>query len=356
MRNRWIASLLCVSVLFSLGGCKRELMEKPKEESGGTGYGVTDKSVLTLQDLYILRPGAKRSNVNQLLGSSLSYALEEADRDIYRLTDGETLVLTYNYNNQIIAAELTDTAGKKQDFFAYLNDLGVISNYKGENDSSADPEQQPEQQPEQPEQSLPSVELDTESEHVKPNEQKPAASADSGYFSSKRYTYEMAAQILKLEVERETVVSAFGKPNSFSSVDFAKDGYLIDVYTMEDGSVLYLDYGYERIKLRAVRKVSGSTTADYLGTWGKEMKPEGYVRFTRNRSVFNTLKRNAKPSEIYRRFGAPDWLEGSSTHYRDAYMLLGGETYYLDFGPNHAGLTAVVLQKEDGSVVNYTLK
>jgi len=353
MKNRWIASLLCLSVLFSLGGCKRELAVKPKEDSGGTGYGVTDKSVLTLQDLYVLRPGAKRSSVNELLGSSLSHAMEEADRDTYRLTDGETLVLTYNYNDQITAAELTDTAGKKQDFFAYLNDLGVISNYKTENDTPSAPEQQPD---EQPDQLPPDVAPDTESEHVKPNEQKPSSSADGGYFSSKRYTYEMAAQILKPGEERETVVSAFGKPNSFSSVDFAKDGYLIDVYTMEDGSVLYLDYGYDRIKLRAVRKISGSTATDYLGSWGKEAKPEGYVRFTRNRSVFNTLKRNAKPSEIYRRFGAPDWLEGTSTHYRDAYMLLGGEIFYLDFGPNHAGLTAVVLQKEDGSVVNYTLK
>ena len=125
---------------------------------------------------------------------------------------------------------------------------------------------------------------------------------------------------------------------------------------MEDGSVLYLDYGYNRTNLRAVRKVVGTTATDYLGTWGQEEKPEGYIRFTRNQAVFNTLKKNAKPSEIYRRFGAPDWLEGSATRYRDAYMLLGGNVFYLDFGPNHAGLTAVVLQKSDGSVVNYTLK
>ncbi len=347
MKRRWMALLLTGVMLCSLGGCKQAQVQKAKEESGGTGYGVSDKSVLTVQDLYFLRPGTNRSNVNKQLGSSLSYALEESNNDTYRLTDGETLVLTYNENDKIVTAVFTDTAGKKQDFFAYLNELGIISNYQAESGTVTEPETDPESQPDtqpEPDQSTGTT------------EEQPAVNTDGGYFSSKRYTYEMAEQILKLEVERETVVSAFGKPNSFSSVTFAKDSYLIDVYTMEDGGVLYLDYGYNRTNLRAARLVKGTTATDYLGTWGQEEKPEGYIRFTRNQSVFNTLKKNAKPSEIYRRFGAPDWLEGSATRYRDAYMLLGGDVFYLDFGPNHAGLTAVVLQRSDGSVVNYTLK
>ena len=344
MKKRWIALALTALLLCNLSGCKEAPVEVPQEDCGGTGYGVSQKSVLTVQDLYFLRPGVNRSVVAENLGSSLANALEESATDTYRLTDGETLVLTYNVNDKISGAVWTDTAGKKQDFFQYLNDIGIISNYKPDHEET---EKEPEKEPETPD--------ETPAPESKPDE-TPAPETDNNYFSSKRYTYLMADQILKKGVERETVVSALGKPNSFSSITFAKDSYLIDVYNMEDGSTLYLDYGYNRKTLRAVQKAEGSTVKDYIGTWGQEEKPKGYIRFTRNQSVFNTLKKNAKPSEIYRRFGEPDWLEGSADHYRDAYMLLGGEVYYLDFGPNHTGLTAVVLQKANGKVVNYTLK
>lgn len=340
MKKKWIASLLTAILLCNLSGCK-EISDGPMtEDCGGTGYGVSQKSVLTVQDLYFLRPGVNRSAVAEQLGSSLVNTLAERTTDTYRLADGETLVLTYNINDKITDAVWTDTAGKKQDFFKYLSDLGILSNYHPD-------EEEPEETPEEPE-TLPVPDPQPE--------EKPTVDTDSGFFSGKRYSYLMADQILKKGAERETVLSALGRPNSFSSITFAKDSYLIDVYNMEDGSTLYLDYGYARKTLRAVQKAQEGTVTNYIGTWGQEEKPKGYIRFTRNQSVFNTLKKNAKPSEIYRRFGAPDWLEGSADHYRDAYMLLGGEVYYLDFGPNHTGLTAVVLQKANGKVVNYTLK
>lgn len=338
MRKRWIALLLMGALLCSLTGCKEEEAPSAREESAGTGYGVTQKSVLTLQDLYFLRPGTDRAEVSVALGSPVSYALVESDTDTYRLTDGETLVLTYNENEKITAAVLTDTAGKKQDFFSYLNRLGILKNYHAAGE--AEEEEQPPAQ----------------EEPVKKPETQPIINPDSGYFSTKRYDYEMVEQLLKEGVERETVVSALGKPNSFSSVNFTKDSYIIDVYVMEDGSSLLLDYGYTRTTLRAVQKVKGSEVSTYLGTWGQAEKPDGFVRYTRNQSVFNTLKKNTKPSEIYRRFGEPDWLEGDADRYRDAYMLLNGGVLYLDFGADHAGLTAAMLQKADGSVVNYTLR
>ena len=357
MKNRWMIFLLIGALLCGLSGCKKAVLTKAQEESAGTGYGTTEKSVLTMQDLYFLRPGSNRKAIAAQLGSPLFYALQEQDTDTYRLTGGETLVLTYNYNDKVTAAELTDTAGKKQDFFLYLNELGIISNYQKEETKEPETPDQPEETPEQPD-SIPGQSAD----HVQPvepeqtPEEETPVKTEGGYFSAKRYTYEMAEQILKAGVERETVLSAFGKPNSFSSVNFAKDSYLIDVYAMEDGSSLCLDYGYNRMELRAVQKRSGTTVSNYIGSWGQEEKPEGYIRLTRNQSVFNTLKRNAKPSEIYRRFGAPDWLEGTANHYRDAYMLRGGDIFYLDFGPGHTGLTAIMLQKADGSIVNYTLK
>ncbi len=339
MRKRWSALLLMVALLCSLTGCKGEVASGEREESAGTGYGVTQKSVLTLQDLYFLRPGTARDEVSGALGSPLSYALTESDTDTYRLTDGETLVLTYNENEKITAAVFTDTSGKKQDFFSYLNSLGILKNYHSAGELEEEEEQTPEQE-----------------EPVEKPQTQPIINTDSGYFSTKRYRYEMVEQLLKEGVERETVVSALGRPNSFSSVKFAEDSYIIDVYVMEDGSSLLLDYGYTRTALRAVQKVKGSEVSTYLGTWGQAEKPDGFVRYTRNQSVFNTLKKNTKPSEIYLRFGEPDWLEGSADRYRDAYMLLNGGVLYLDFGADHAGLTAAVLQKSDGSVVNYTLK
>lgn len=337
MRNRWIAFLLAVTLVCSLSGCKREAVTKEQEESAGTGYGVTQKSALILQDLYFLRPGTARSAVATALGSPGSYALAESSTDTYRLTGGETLVLTYNENDKITEAVYTDTAGKKQDFFSYLKELGILTSYQS---SGGATEQEP----------------PAEEEPVQKPENEPIINADSGYFSTKRYSYEMAEQLLKEGVERETVVSALGKPNSYSSVTFQADSYIIDVYVMEDGSSLLLDYGYNRTSLRAVQQVKGTFSTTYLGTWGQEEKPNGFYRYTRNQTVFNTLKKNAKPSEIYRRFGEPDWLEGSADHYRDAYLLLNGGVFYLDFGADHSGLTAAVLKKSDGTIVNYTLR
>ncbi len=343
MKNRWIAALLAVILLCGLCGCKKEFSAAVQEESAGTGYGVSQKSALIMQDLYFLRPGTGRSAVSAALGSPVSLALEDGSTDTYRLTGGETLVLTYNENDKITQAVYTDLAGKKQDFFDHLKTLGILKNYQS---STVDGEEEPPAKEEEEQKPEPNPET----------EKKPIINVDGGYFSGKRYSYEIADQILKLGAERETVVSALGKPNGFSSVAFQADSYIIDVYSMEDGTTLYLDYGYKRTTLRAVQKVEGTVTTEYLGEWGQEEKPAGFYRYTRNQTVFNTLKKNAKPSELYRRFGEPDWLEGNANRYRDAYLLLNGGVFYLDFGPDHAGLTAAVLKKSDGTIVNYPLK
>lgn len=344
MKYRLIAALLCVLLLFA--GCNRRAAQAEKEESGGTGYGVSQKSALILQDLYGLRPGTERSVVSAALGSPQTTLMQASNTDTYKISTGETLVLTYNENSEIKTAVLTDTAGQKQDFFGYLSSLGILLNYRPSSELDEDvtaPEELPEEE--------------TPEKEDAPEETTPVTDPDdSSYFSTKRYSFDLVEQILQLGVERETVVSALGKPNSYSSVTFEKDSYLIDAYAMEDGSTLYLDYGYTRQKLRAVQQVKGGAATNYMGEWGQEEKPSGFIRITRNQQVFNTLKKNMKPSEIYRRFGEPDWLEGNSTRYRDAYLLLNGSVFYLDFGPDHSGLTAAVLQKSNGTIVNYTLK
>lgn len=338
MKYRLMAVLLCVASLLS--GCSRQAEEQKRENSAGTGYGVSQKSAIMMQDLYTLRPGTNREEVIRLLGSPQSFLMAENNEDTYLLSTGETVAIVYNERNKIESALYHDSSGRKQDFFAYLNKLGILTNYHPGESAPSDQEQTP-----QPE--TPSV----------PEPENPVATpGEGGYFSSSQYRYELAEQILKLGEDRETILSAFGKPNGYSSVSFAKDSYLVDAYSMEDGSTLLLDYGYARTKLRAVQQIKGSAATSYLGTWGQEQKPTGYIRYTRNQQVFGNLKKNTKPAEIYRRIGDPDWLEGTADRYRDAYQLLNGAVFYLDFGPNHNSLTAAVLQKGDGTIVNYTLK
>lgn len=345
MKRRMAALLLCA--LLTLSGCAEQAaVQKKTEDSAGTGYGVTQKSALIMQDLYFLRPTTKKEEVLAALGTpQKNDLLAEKGQVEYQLTTGETLTLTYSETGMVENAVFQDTSSRVQDFFSYLSEQGILSGYRP---GTATPGQSPEAEKD------PGAQEPSGSEPLEPSV-KPVVDPN-GYFSSKRYTYAVAEQILKAGEERETVLSAMGKPNSFGSVAYEKDSYLLDVYTMEDGSVLFLDYGYARTTLRAVQKRSGSSVTTLMGSWGTQEKPSNFVRYTRNQQVFSNLKKNAKPSEIYRRVGEPDWLEGAAERYRDAYQLLGGAVMYLDFGPNHNSLTAVVMQKGDGTIVNYTLR
>ena len=336
-----VAILLCLSLGASLCACKKSGEENAprKEESAGTGYGTGRSSAIIEQDLYFLRPGSKRAEVESALGSPQSFVVTDADSCTYRLADGETLVLTYTKADKVDTAEYTDAEGKKWDFFAFLNSKGIIVNYG----SSTPLEETPEQTPVE---DTPGVEL-------------PETGMPSDvyyYFSIQRYSYEMADQILEEGALRETVISALGKPNAYSSVDFKAHGYIIDVYHMDDGSSLYLDYGYAREKLRAVRKVKSGVNTDLLGKWGAEEQPDGLYRGDRTRYLFNSLAAGQKPSEVYRRYGEPDWYEGNSRNYKDAYCLQDGSVLYLDFGSGHSTLTAASIKKADGGIVVVELR
>lgn len=346
MKKKWIAAAVCLTLLVGLGGCKggQPSVSAGKEDSGGTGFGVSQKSILSMQDLYFLRPGIARAEVEAALGSPQTYVLTSADTVTYRLQDGETLELTYSKNGWVEKARFTDTAGEEGDLFAYLSELGIISNY--ESDGSYTSEKNEEKEPE-----------NDEGDKVQQPQTDAMAEAEaSQYFAIRRYSYSMAEQIITLGAERQTVVSALGKPNSYGSVTYAKDSYIIDIYVMEDGSSLQLDYGYSRNTLRAVRKVQGTEVLPYLGEWGQEEKPENFYRHTRNVNLFSSLKKGSKPSEIYRSYGEPDWLEGNANHYRVAYMMADGAVFYMDFGSNNSSLSAASLQETNGAVTVYTLR
>ncbi len=336
-----IAVLLCLSLGASLCACKKQAEEAPaREESAGTGYGTGKTSAIIEQDLYFLRPGSKRSDVEAALGSPQTFVLAGVDSCSYRLADGEELVLTYNKNDKVDTAEYTDAEGKRWDLFAFLDAKGIMVNYGSDTPLEEQPIVLPDAE-ETPEVQTPETGMPSDIYY---------------YFSIQRYSYEMAEQILEAGALRETVLSALGKPNAYSSVDFKADGYIIDVYYMDDGSTLYLDFGYAREKLRAVRKVKSGVASEYLGKWGAEEKPEGLYRGDRTRYLFNALAKGQKPSEIYRRYGAPDWLEGSSRSYRDAYALQDGSVLYLDFGSGHSTLTAASIKKADGGIVVIDLR
>lgn len=334
MKHRVTAMILCLLLL--LCGCKTVDKTATKEDSGGTGYGASQKSALTVQDLYFFTHTTTRAVVREKLGSPQESLMSTKAVDTYRLAEGQTLELTYSQREVVETAVYTDETGKSQSLFDYLTQLGILKTV-----SSA---------PENPVTDTPLEEDLSVEVPDQPIAETPAVSDDSAYFSNKTYSYAMAEQILALGTLRETVVSALGKPNRFSSVNFAKDSYIVDVYVMEDGSLLYLDYGYLRSELRAVRKLEGGSASNYLGVWEAESRPQGFYRITKNETLFSTLKKGTTPANIYRQFGEPDWLEGSEQTYRVAYQLQVGDILYLEFGTNNNSLSSALIQRSGGNI------
>ena len=333
MNRKIIAILLCLLMASGMSACQsRTESSAEREDGGGTGYDAAKKSILIEEDLYFLRPGTARSEVEKQLGTAQEYMIDQVSTYTYTLSGGEKIELTYGVKDTVDLATYTDSEGNSQDLFIYLSSLGVLTGYMGNSSIVQKP--------------------DSESSEEDLQQQI----ADASYFAVHTYRYDLAEEILKEGVTRDTVVAALGKPNSYSSVDFKKDGYIVDVYVMEDGSSLYLDYGYARTALRAVRQVKGGSISSFLGTWGAEAMPTEFYRSTVNVDGVK-LRRNAKPSEIYAmsRLGEPDWLEGTKTNYKDAYQLSGGRILYLEFGPNHSALSNAYILSAEGKRVPMAL-
>lgn len=343
---------ICIALGLSMGGCKRSKgPEAAKENSGGSGYGVAQKSSLTMSDLYFFSVNTTKEQVLTALGSPQKYTIAETGAVTYLLDTGATLKLTYNERDVVNKATLTDESGKEHDLFAYLVEQKVLESIGGvsQNQNTGAGEQTGEMEQEAAKPS------DGSSAQTKPSEKEPLGEG-GGYFSTERYSKDIAEKLLKKGAKRQKILSALGKPGSFSSVSFKAESYLVDVYYMEDGSTYYLDYGYGRETLRAVRAVKGGQISMIFGSWEQEKRPKDFFYQTRNMTLFTSLKKNAKPSEIYRQYGEPDWYEGTESRYRDAYQLIGGAVLYLDFGSGHHGLTAANVRKQDGTIVPYTLR
>lgn len=340
MKQRFLAIVLCLLIIFCGSGCQKIEREEKRESSGGSGYGAVQKSVLTLQDLYFFHYSATRQEVLERLGTPHESMLTEDNGAKYRLEDGSVLKVVYSQRDTVQTAELTDPSGMKQSLFDYLISLGILKTVSPSGGQSQVPS---EDHP--PVEELPAPQTPVE----QPKE-------ETGYFSSRTYSYALAEQILKEGALRETVLSAFGKPNRYGSVNYQEDGYLIDVYVMEDGSVLYLDYGFMRKSLRAVRKVKEGDSSDYLGSWGMEEKPQGFYRITKGRGLFTSVKKGSTPAALFKRFGDPDWLSGDETHWKAAYQLQNNEVLYFDFGESASSLSNAHILKGDGSIAVFPLR
>lgn len=341
--------LLSLILILSMSGCsQKEAVSYGKEESGGSGFGVVKKSAITLSDLYFFSVNTTRGEVLEALGSPQEYMIADGGAVTYRLDSGATLKLTYNQRDVVKTALFTDENGKEQDLFSYLVELGVLKSVGGvAQDGNTGVGQQ----------ATPEKEPDSQEQNQDENQKEESSAVEQGgYFSSLRYSLDIAEKLLKEGAKREMILSALGKPNSFGSVSYQKGSYIIDIYIMEDGSIYQLDYGYTREKLRAVRSVKGSRVSAVLGSWGQQERPQDFYYNTKNLNLFHSLKKGMKPSELYARLGAPDWYEGNERDYRDAYQLASGSILYLDFGNGHSGLVAATLQKADGTQAPYALR
>ncbi len=345
MKQRILSLFLCIVVLVTLSACQKKEEAVEREDSAGTGFGVSQKSALTQQDLYFFSVTTTKNDVLTALGSPREYLVSDGNTFTYLLQDGSKLKLTYSERDVVKTATYIDPAGKTQDLFNYLVSIGVLTSYSGNSQQVGNNgvgenttpvgEEAPIEKPAPGDEGKTELQLQIEA---------------AAFFSNKRYSYAVAEQIVKVGAERETVLSALGKPNSLNSISFKVNSYVIDVYVMEDGSVLQLDYGYTRTYLRAARKISGAVAENYVGIWAEEPLPENFFRHTRNLNLFANLKKGTTPAEFYKTFGAPDWYEGSAQSYQDAYQLLDGSVLLLNFGSAHNSLASASLRRADGKI------
>ena len=67
MNRKIIAILLCLLMASGMSACQsRTESSAEREDGGGTGYDAAKKSILIEEDLYFLRPGTARSEVEKL--------------------------------------------------------------------------------------------------------------------------------------------------------------------------------------------------------------------------------------------------------------------------------------------------
>ncbi len=336
--KRLIALLLLCLLLLS--GCKpaeTDTIVIGTEDGGGSGYGVSAKSVLHLSDFYFLTYSATRDNNLRRLGSPM-YTL--ADGDTYLLSDGSRILLTYNNKGVLVDTLYTSAEdGKNYGLFDILVREGVLK------DSGTQP---------------PVTEGQGGNTTQPPADGGNGGSTQTGQntpvFSTGTFKKEAFDSGLSLYLDRTAVVAAFGGPSYFTARNFTKDSYIIDCYKLSDGGVLMLDYGYDRKSLRcAVIRDAGGITSNYLGTWTAHTKPADFIRPKVELNQITSLSKNHSPEKVYQKIGEPAWFEGSAASYQDVYLLSDGSTVYLSYDATRTKLTSAHQQTTDGKLLEVAL-
>lgn len=308
------------------------------EDGGGSGYGVSTKSVLKLSDFYSVTQNSTRDNNLLILGTPV-YSLGSSDT--YQLEDGSQIVLTYDTKGILSDTLYTSMEdGKSYGLFDILVSLGVLKNSGGSQDGeTSDP-----------------------SENTADGEgQQNAPSGQNGttlpIFSTKTYSKETFDGGLSLYLDRTAVVTTFGAPNAYAGRTYKKDSYLIDCYRLKDGSTLMLDYGYDRKSLRcaAIQGADGITQG-YLGTWSVQSKPADFVRPRIQLNQVTALSKGISPLKVYEKLGEPAWFEGTAKQYKEVYLLPDGSMIYLSYDSAHNQLTDAYQQTVDGKMLKVTLR
>ncbi len=334
MKRIWAMAL----ILLLCAGCapsedENVVFSAGTEDGGGSGYGVSTQSVMKLSDFYGVAVGSTRENNLLMLGSPL-YSLGSSDT--YALSDGSQVVLTYDTTGALADTLYTDfDSGKSYGLFDYLISIGVLQGTIGGSEDSDSPTVTPEGN----------------------GQSGNAQGSGVPIFSTKTYSKATFDGKLSLYLDRSTVVTTIGAPSAFAARQYKSDSYIIDHYNLDDGSILMLDYGYDRKSLRcAAIKGSDGITSGYLGYWAPQSKPADFVRNKVELGQVTSLAKGADPAKVYGVLGEPAWMEGKSTDYRDVFVLSDGSHVFLSYSDAHSKLSGAYQVTTEGKPIEVSLR
>lgn len=356
MNKRVIATIAAIIILFSVCGCKKVDLKDTyeKENAGGTGYGAIIKSALYIDDFYFLTHSTAKTDVDIILGNAHYWKNNDMLSPVYYLNNGDTISITYDEReNRIESASYIYSTGETVNFFDILVELGLLkSTYDNEGNGptviipSTDPSKEDEQNNPTDDKPNNAVKPDSSNDENANNNHQTVIQGD--LFATGMYNLTLIEAVLTPNLPRSAVLSAVGKPNYFYSQTFANDSYIVDCYNLNDGSKLYIDYGYERDNLRCAAVYKGGTYTSIVGSWSVQQKPNGFTRTTVTDEKIKRIKKNMTPLEVYEILGEPSWYEGTRGNYNDVFALTSGGYAYLNFGTAHNKLTNVSIKGADG--------
>lgn len=354
---KFLSVVIVVIILFSLCGCHKPnpKYEYPKENAGGTGYGASSKSELYIEDFYFLTLGTEKAKVEMLTGNAHYFRDNNKLLPVYTLNNGDNISITYDEKNSTITnAEYTFYENQQsENFFNILVELGILKSDKQESGSEITVVPGIETGGNE---DLPSVTPDKTP--LNPDGNVPSQTVKQGvHFATGMYNFMIVEPALTVNMPRDSILTVVGKPSYYFSHSFSQDSYIIDCYNLNDGSKLYLDYGYERLRLRCAAVYKNGTYTSILGTpWSAQSKPDGFTRTTVSRNKLNRLSKNTTPAKVYETMGEPSWYEGTRGSYNDIYCLTDGAQAILNFGSAHNKLTTITIKETDGKVTVVDLR